>query len=201
MPSTLKNPSGDPIFAQGTDGGDQYVMQHGDVFSVNILKIDLAADEGFVVIDLSDVTNFPHTLTGKIKLYQLSGFLEIESTGQYIIYFGAILEVDATDGSTTWIAAVPVAHGGAATDRIEFKFEWPGGIDLEISGGALVNVVGNSGHSGDVTWQTDTSLDSPVGDASNAPGAGDLVMYVDETGGTGTITVFVKADYITEAAS
>jgi hypothetical protein len=201
MPSTLYDPSGDPQFAQGNENGDQYVMQHGDVFSVNILKIDLAADEGFVVIDLSDVANFPHTLTGKIRLYELSGFLEIESTGQYIVYFGVIFEVDATNGSTTWIAAVPAAHGGEATDRIEFKFVWEGGIDLEVSGGALVNVVGNSGHSGDVTWQTDVSLDSPVGDTSNAPGAGDLVMYVDEIGGTGTVTVFVKADYITEAAS
>lgn len=183
---------------------DAYVMGHGDTFWATLEKPDLAADEGFVLVDLSDNVNFPHTETGKIRLYRLD--VDIErgenaASGEYIVYIGVITEVDATDGSTNWILVMHEETDAESTDDVARSFrsyKWDEGLDLEISGGALVMGVSNVGHSGDATWQTDVTLDSPIGDTSNAPGAGDLVMYVDETGGTGSISICVTVQYITE---
>jgi hypothetical protein len=86
-----------------------------------------------------------------------------------------------------------------STSRAFRTYHWNEGLDLEISGGVPVWGVSNVGHSGDATWQTDTALDSPIGDASSAPGAGDLVMFVDETGSTGSLSICVTVQYTTEA--
>lgn len=185
--------------------GDAFVMGHGDQFWAVLEKSDLAADEGFVLVDLSDTVNFPHTETGKVRVYSIHVDIERGETaasGEYIVYIGVITEVDATDGSTKWIAVMHEETDHQATDDAAKSFyiwQWPEGLDLEISGGAPVMGVSNVGHSANVIWQTDVALDSPIGDASNAPGAGDLVMFVDETGGTGTISLSVTVHYITEA--
>jgi hypothetical protein len=112
-----------------------------------------------------------------------------------------ILEVDATDGSTSWILALHEEVDDEATDNVakrHYVYKWDEGLDLEISGGALVWGVSNVGDTNDVTWQTDVSLDSPAGDATSPSGVGDLCMFVDETGGTGSMSICVTVQYITE---
>lgn len=185
--------------------GDAYSMGHGDLFGAVLEKPDLAADEGFVLVDLSDTANFPHTETGKIRVYEIDVNIErgeAAVSGEYIVYIGVITEVDATNGSTKWFIVLHEETDAESTDdaaRSHYHFEWREGFDLEIASDAPVWFVSNVGHSGDTTWQTDVDLDSPIGDTSNAPGAGDLVMYVDETGGTGSISICVTVAYLTEA--
>jgi hypothetical protein len=148
--------------------------------------------------------NFPHTETGKIRLYRLDVDIERGETaasGEYIVYIGVILEVDATDGSTSWILALHEEVDDESTDNVakrHYVYKWDEGLDLEISGGALVWGVSNVGDTNDVTWQTDVSLDSPAGDAASPSGVGDLCMFVDETGGTGSMSICVTVQYITE---
>lgn len=185
--------------------GDGYVMGHGDTFAAVLEKPDLAADEGFILVDLSDTTNFPHSETGKIRVYTIDINIErgeAAASGEYLVYIGTIIEVDATDGSTTWLLVLHEEVDDQSTDDIaarHFRYHWPGGIDLEVSGGAMVNVISNVGDSGETTWQTDVNLDSPVGDASSPSGVGDLCMWVDESGGTGSLSICVTVEYITEA--
>lgn len=202
--SIVLKTDGDSALQAGNANADAYVQGRGDTDFVVFRKADLAASEAFVLIDLSDSANFPHTETGRIRLYSLAVTTEIQSDGQYIVYFGVVTEVDATDGSTKWIAALDletVINPTDSTDRRNVLYHWPNGLDLEISGGALVKGLSNSGDSADADWQTDVALDSPLGDGLSAPGAGDLVMLVSETGGTGTLSITVTAEYITEAAS
>ncbi len=189
---------------RGSRYGDAYRMGHGDTFWAMLEEPDLAADQGFVLVDLSDIANFPHTETGKIRLYRLD--VDIErgenaASGEFIVYIGVITEVDATDGSTSWILAMHEETDAESTDdaaRSFRSYKWDEGLDLEISGGALVWGISNVGHTANGTWQTDVALDSPAGAAASAPGAGDLVMFVDETGGTGSISICVTVQYITE---
>jgi hypothetical protein len=185
--------------------GDGYVQGHGATFVAVLEKPDLTADEGFILIDLSDTTNFPHSETGKIRVYTIDINIErgeSAASGEYLVYIGTIIEVDATDGSTTWLLVLHEEIDDQATDGVaarHFRYHWPGGVDLEVSSGAMVNLISNVGDANDVTWQTDVSLDSPVGDASSPSGTGDLCMFVDESGGTGSLSICVTVEYITEA--
>lgn len=184
---------------------DVYVMGHGDTVWAALEKPDLAATERFVLVDLSDTVNFPHSETGRIRVYKIS--VDIErgenaANGEYIVYIGVVIEVDATDGSTKWSVVMHEEVDDQATDGVakrHYEFGWNEGLDLEVSGGALVRGVSNAGDTDNVGWQTDVALDSPAGDAASAPGAGDLVMLVEETGGTGSISICVTVQYITEA--
>lgn len=192
------------IPVRGSRYGDQYQMGHGDTFWAVLEKPDLAADEGFILVDLSDTTNFPHSETGKIRVYAIDVNIERgenAASGEYIVYIGVITEVDDTNGSTSWFIILHEETDSESTDnaaRDHFRYHWPEGLDLEIVSDAPAWGISNVGHSGDTTWQTDVSLDSPVGDASSPSGQGDLCMYVDETGGTGSISIAVTVQYITE---
>lgn len=204
--SLVNKPDGDKEIQAGNANADAYVQGRGNTKFASLVKADLAADEGFVIIDLSDTTQFPHTETGRIRLYSLKVNGEKASDGQYIVYFGVITELDADNGSTKWFLGLnleAVNNPTDSTDRFSFEFEWPYGLDLEVDSDndKPYNFVSNAGHSGDTTWQNDTALDSSVADTDAIPNDGDLVMFVDETGGSGTISISVLAEYITEAAS
>ena len=189
---------------RGSRYQDQYSMGHGDTFWAVLEKPDLAATERFVLVDLSDTVNFPHTEIGKARVYRLD--IDIErgeaaASGEYIVYIGVVLEVDAANGSTSWMLALHEEVDDQETDDIakrHYVFKWDEGLDLQITAGALVWGVSNIGDTDDVGWQTDVALDSPAGDATSAPGAGDLVMLVDETGGTGSLSICVTVQYLTE---
>jgi len=200
----VEKPNGNNDVLHGSTGADGYVMGHGVTKVAVLREEDIAAAEAFVLVDLSDTTNFPHTETGRIRVYSLSITAEKAGDGQFVLLIGVITEVDATDGSTKWFLVVDdemVLNPTDSTDRIIVQFSWPNGLDLEVSAGAALNLISNDGHTGSVIWQTDVNLDSPVGATSSPPGAGDLVLYVEEPGGTGTISFTITVEYTTEAAS
>lgn len=202
--SIILKPDGDSALQVGNANADAYVQGHGNTKFAFLRDEDLAVTKAFVLIDLSDTTNFPHTLTGRIRLYSLTITTEKEADGEYRIFIGCITEVDATNGSTSWIQIIDLKvleNPTDSTDRQVMQFSWPGGIDLEVVSEAFVNVVSAEGQSGNVAWRTDTPLDSPFGATASAPGAGDLVVYVEETDDVGTISFSILAEYITEAAT
>jgi len=167
------------------------------------------ASTGYVLVDLSDTTNFKHTGTAEIHLLGLVLTAEKASDGVYDIWVGVVKEVDATNGSVAWVQAFHMEAVGNSTDSTD-RFAWqvdytlggrnPEGLNLAISSGALVYLVTNQAQNDNVTWQTDTGLASPVGaggGTTGKPGAGDLVMWVEEVSGTGTIDFHVVALYET----
>jgi hypothetical protein len=184
---------------RGSRYGDQYSMGHGDTVVATLISENIAADQGFILVDLTDTANFPHTETGKIRLYSLTIDVQTDTSGDFIIYIGTIIEVDATDGSTTWLLGLLCQWDDNPTDGTahrQYFFNWEKGLDLEVSGGAMVNVISNAGDAADVVWQTDVNLDSPVGAASSPSGTGDLCMFADRT--AGNLDISVTVEYITE---
>lgn len=195
--------SGDLVAQRGSPFGDAYTMGHGDHKAVTLHKAGLTVDEAFNLIDLSDTTNFPHTETGKIRLYALDILIEkTAADSTCVLYIGMITEVDATNGTAEWlwvISAMTALDGTDSTDYRHYRFVYPDGLDLEVDSAndKMANALTNSSLS-DTTWQTDVDLDSPAGDTTSPPGDGDLVMWFDVT--AGTITITVTAAYVTEAA-
>lgn len=186
--------------------GSTFVAKRGPFLAV--LQIEgVAATTGYVLIDLSDTTNYRHYNTVAIVLKSLAISSEKAGDGVYDAWVGVINEVDATNGSTDWIHVFHLEAVGNATDstdRFAQKVHF-NDLDLEVdartaASEVLYNVTTNIGHDGDTTWQNDTGLASPVGASGQAygkPGAGDLVVYVEEVSGTGTLDFCISAEYDT----
>ena len=167
----------------------------------------VAASTAYVLVDLSDTTNYPHTRTTELHLLWLDLAAEKASDGIYDVWVGVITEVDATNGTADWVHVFhleSVVNATDSTDRFAQQLDFtlgganPEGLNLNITGGALTRIVTNQQQAGHVNWQTDTGLASPVGAAAGAtgrPGVGDLVVWVEEVGGTGTIDFSLKAIY------
>jgi len=180
-----------------------------DTYVVNLGAEAVSASTGYVLVDLSDTTNYPHSKTNQLHLLGLILSAEKAGDGVYDIWVGPVFEVDASNGSTTWVHCFHLEAVGNPTDNtdrfaqaIDFTLGGsnPEGVNCQVNSGGtgFTNFVGNQGHSGDGTWKTGTGLASPVGAGAGTtgkPGAGDLVVYVEEVSGTGTIDFSLTAIY------
>ena len=163
----------------------------------------VAASTPYVLVDLSDTTNFPHEDTVGIFLHGLILSAEKASDGLYDIWVGVITELDADNGTADWIHVYHLESVHNATDSTDrfaqtIDFTLGGsnelGLDLTIRGGAGIGYVTNQQQAGHVNWQNDTNRGSPVG-STTKPGVGDLVVWVEEVSGSGTIDFNLSAIY------
>jgi hypothetical protein len=200
--SVVEKPDGTFDPQQGNANGDQYVMGRGDALVAMVRDTAVVADEGYMIVDLSDTTNFPHTNTTNVRLYGLDISLELDSdgTGTGVLYIGVVTEVDATDGSVDWFLVYDLETFQQSTDEVTRLVDhprWPGGLDLTVSAGVTTKLLTATTDSGQVTWQTDVTLDSPYSSGS-AAGAGDLVAFWDETADGASVDFAITAIYTTE---
>ena len=150
-----------------------------------------AADTGYVLIDLSNITDYPHRNAAAIILNALHVEAEVLASGVYDILVGVITEVDATNGSVNWVARFQMETSVGGVISLD-KF-WRAGLNLRIDDEDTPFVITNLTDAGQTTWQSDTALTSP--DGTVAPAAGDVVVKIDEISGSGTINMFIEAEY------
>lgn len=172
-------------------------------FAVNLGVEAIDASTPYVLIDLSDTTNFPHSETNWVNLLGLILNAETKADGQYDIWVGTIIENDGTDGSAQWVHVWHLENRNNATDSTGHFFEVadltlgggnPDGINCAVASGAMTYFVGNQTQTNNGNWQNDTSRTSPVG-AATKPGVGDIVIWVEEAGGAGTLDFSLLAIY------
>jgi len=201
-------PDGNYIAEQSNENGDQYSQGRGNTKMAMLRVTGVTADTGYMLVDLSDSTNFPHTATGRIRLYSLTMSGSLKGTagaGKGYLYFGVITEVDATNGSVDWFYVLDLQVYDNADDdsiRIDIQKHWPGGLDLEVdvSGETSDNLITATVDTGDTVWQTDVNLASPY--TSDSPsGQGDLVAFWDETEDGATLNLCILVEYITQAVT
>jgi hypothetical protein len=203
----IHDPDGNTKALQGNVVGDQYFQGRGNTKFVTLRDTAVVVDEGYVLIDLSNSAGYPHTETGRIRLYSLTVTAELESdaTGKGRLYIGVVTELDATNGSVDWFLVIDFQTFENADDdstRYVEQFTWPNGLDLEVdvSGETCDNLLTATKDSGTTTWQTDVTLTSPLTGGS-APGQGDVVVFWDETADGASLDFCILAEYITQAAT
>lgn len=165
-------------------------MVHGH-HHVDIIHLDaenVAAETAFMLIDLSDITNFPHPNTGSISIEFFH--ITINTTKDYSgdVEIGFLSDVDAANGDFN------VIH--------TFHFDKPGTNERTIMS-IMVHYVGSHVECAKTHWlgptvansslfQTDTDLARPDGGNSKS-GDGDFVMRI--TRSTGSIDVGIMVGY------
>lgn len=166
--------------------------------------VDASANTPYVLVDLSDSSNFPHSNTTSIRLKKLLLDAEITGDGDFNLHVGVVKENDGTDGSVDWLHTFHMEHVGNADDDTEHRQETidfcaggdPAGLNLVVSGGALTYVLTGDTQASNVNWQNDVARTSPAGTSN--PGTGDLVAWLEWTNASGGISFTLSAVYTTE---
>ncbi len=180
-------PSGDTVTKDSITS--QYVVQgHATTFTMHADFLNIQTETAFMLVNLSDTTNWKHTLTG--HLYVLYLHIGVDPDSNYLgnVECGFLTNVDGTDGDFNRFIEVDM-HRKSDVLVANFYFG-DGGFDCETDH-----------HFGPITanttlLQTDVNLTGP--NASTTPaGDGDLCMVVGRS--AGTVDVAVTVGYITAA--
>jgi len=166
------------------------VPGHVDIEVVHI-DVDQSATTttGYMVVDLSDTTNWSHTNTGHIDIAYIK--INVNPTATFVgdIELGFLTNVDATNGDFNGIMEW---HLDKKQDSIN-EFMNFGAFEMSQEtahwfGPTTAN---------DTVWQTDVNLQGPDGATSYPSGSGDLVMHVTAT--TSDVAVGLTIGYRTHA--
>ncbi len=181
-------PGGDIIDHDGRKS-QSVVFGFSDTFTIHGDFQAIAAQTAFMMIDLSDTTNWAHTNTAGIILEYL--ILEVDPDATYLgeVKLGFLTNVDATNGDFNQIIDIDMAKkSDLVIEVIDFGSH---GFDCEVTH-----------HFGPITanstlFQTDVDLEGPSGATSFPSGAGDLVLLVERS--AGEVDVSITIGYETTA--
>lgn len=163
----------------------------------------VAASTPYVLIDLSDTTNFPHSNTNWLNVLGLVLNAEKGSDGVYDVWIGIVTENDATDGTAEWFQVLhleSVLNPTDSTDRFHASVDLtlgganPDGVNCKVTSGATPYLVTNQSQAANANWQNDTDRASPAGSTTKV-GVGDVVVWIEEVSGTGTLDFCLTAIY------
>ena len=179
-------------------------------FAVDFTFAGVAATTPYVLIDLSDTTNFPHHDTNMIivRSIHFDAFLSAHSA-VWTAQFGTIIEVDATNGTANVFAGLAMFNQDGG--NLQYSKAWDFNhrdymhntvglntlVDTTAGSEKLELITTNATDAGSTNWQTDTNLASPAG-TTTAPGAGDMVLLLTELLGTATINGNITVVYSTK---
>lgn len=159
-------------------------------YIVHLTQQNLGAGAGFMLVDLSDTTNWKHTETGHIDLLWLQISINPSSAFQGDIDIGFLSDITDTSGTLNHIMTF---HLDLASGPINI-FENYAQAQIQCTTGRWFGQSTTS----DTTWQTDVDLVGPDGGAAAYPsGDGDLVMKVTRT--AGNVDIGITLAYMTEA--
>lgn len=156
-------------------------MSHKKTFGFELSLSGLSAKTGAILVDLSDTTNFKHSQTGRINVYDL--FIEFTDNAAWdgVFEIGYLENVDGDNGD--FVAVYRITNTGATQQlKSDMHFhEYPllCHSNYHATDGKTLN---------DATFQTDVAIPSSI-DRSAAyttkPGDGDLaVLMTRPTAGT-----------------
>ena len=165
-----------------------FVPGHVDIEVVHV-DGDVSSTTGFMIIDLSDTTNWPHTATGHIDIVYIVVNVNPTATFEGDIQLGFLDNVDATNGDFNGIMEI---HMDKKQDSITQMMNF-GAFEMSLErahwfGPRTVN---------DTTWQTDVNLIGPDAATSYPSGNGDLVMKIEVS--ASSVAVGMTIGYRTHA--
>ena len=178
--------------------------RRGQAHAVHLGAEAVAASTAYVLVDLSDTTNYPHRESNWLNLLGCVLSAETHSDGQFDLWIGAVTENDGTNGSADWVHCFHVQNRDNATDDTGHFYShadftlggaFPDGIKLKVASDEYTDFATNQSQDDNTNWQNDTNRVSPTGNVK--PAVGDLVLWVEETADAGTLdfslTVFYEA--------
>lgn len=181
------------IQAQVNSEGRLDVVQHAHPNNgwVHFVSGTLTASQDFILIDISDTTNYPHTDTNYIHLESMRIHTDPTSNANYTIKIGFLKNVDATNGDFYNLVEIDGEKTAGQIQNHNLRF-YPNGPKCSSDFVALNPTLN------DTAFQTDVNLASTLDQTTaNVPsGNGDLVVRYTHTAGT-SVSFGVSLSYHT----
>jgi len=155
-------------------------------FDVEVIHLDaenVSASTGFILVDLSSITVWPHTDTGHIDLLFFIITTDPTSTFSGDVQLGFLTNVDASNGDFNEIMEIHMEKK-PEPDVIPFNY---GGFGIALETDHFFGPI----EVDDTTWQTDVGLQGPNGNLSRIPGDGDMVMKITRTAGDISVSITI----------
>lgn len=150
----------------------------------NIDAQNISTETAYMVVDLSDTTNWKHVKTNAVELRHVSVNINPSSAYRGDIYLGFLSGVTATNGDMNIIKVWHVDQAGLeVTSQLNFSHN-----KLVCTTGKIFGAI----DANNVAFQSDVNLVGPDGGAAAYPsGDGDLVMKVTRTAGNVDVNLLV----------
>lgn len=158
-------------------------------FHVSMHTGTTAADKMFMLVDLSDTTNWPHTDTGSIDVGYVHVAIACDNAFTGEIVLGFLSDVDDTNGDFNHIICWSFTLKNDTHVVDSSTFGSLGHFECSVDN-FFGEVTANS-----TLLQTDVSLTGPDGNTSYPSGNGDLVLFCDVP--AGNVEVAVNITYHT----
>jgi len=152
----------------------------------------------FVLVDLDDTVNFPHSDSGRIDISAFNMHLAHDGgnpDGEVLV--GVITRIDGVDADITWGFVVDFNLPSNTNIRQDFNFA-PSQLKFEVETGNVTRIISNYSSVNDAAFNTGTPMPSPRGAATVTPAVGDVVCRI--TNGSGTMRFFLGIMYHGEPA-
>jgi len=181
-----------PFTTEGVEGvkitDGVFTYKHA-LYSVNLHIEALAGSQDYILIDLSDIVNFPHTLgTGTIYIAGIHVNLNPTTAFRGDLHIGFLENVNGTDGDFHTLIGWHDDQQGAEIDAEIDKV-------LNPFVCSSVNHLTNDISLDDTAFQTDVALSSPfdsVAAYTTMSGDGDIALRLVRTAGTVDFDVTVQ---------
>lgn len=166
---------------------------HGNIH-MHLLNLTTSTTR-YILIDLSDTTNWPHTTGTSIHLEYLDMQVDASNTAAYTIDFIMLDSCSITSCRSGMVWATSGSQSTGNNKEIHINWAQHGPVCKFGTGGVFSDMVTDP----DTNYQTDVLLRSTLdpSSATVAPNNGDLIMVVTIT--AGTITIDTNLAYHTHA--
>jgi len=183
--SILVKPDGTPLSTRTFEGVTSIFVTPApaDIELIHLDSEDIDAETSFMLVDLSDTTNWPHTNTGHIDILYILITVAPDATYAGDIQLGFLTNVDAENGDFNGIYEI---HLDKKTGPIISNAVFPFAAASMETDHYFGPIKANS-----TLFQTDVNLQGPSGDTSFPSGNGDLVMIVGRTAGEASVGITV----------
>jgi hypothetical protein len=169
-----------------------YENENGVLFYAGLRVVDVSTDIGYMVVDLSDTTNWKHDYTGHIDLCYANISINGSDSFNGRVELGYLENVDAENGDMRIIKSWPIdstiKYASIVND--ELNFDGQGGY---FHCGSVRAFLPMNEH--DQLFQTDVKITGPDGNTNYYSGNGDLVLKI--TRGAGSVSVGLLVGYVT----
>jgi len=153
----------------------------------------------YVLIDLSDTTNWPHKETGAISIHSIRLNVDKAAATTATLRIGVVTFVDASSGTVKWFYTAGNDLNVSNTEASQFSNYSEGFIRTKVqrannAAGATPYLMSNETTTSSTLYQNDVTLVSPNG--ITTPGLGDIVMHVSKA--STALNFNVELTYISE---
>ena len=173
-------PSGSKVSVDDNGHIDVVSHSHPEGGIIHFVSGDVTSNTDFILLDISDTTNYPHLYTGAAHVGWITFETDTSSSANYHLQFGFIDNVDGTNGDFHEIHRISATQKDGLSGQYFFPMN-PEGIFCKA--GKYLSSVNSLN---DTSFNTATNMRSTINPstANVKPGNNDLIMRIIVNQGT-----------------